>query len=430
MDSDLNKYVKLMANKSHLKFLSEKQLSEIKDFKYNYGFDNNKDDEEIAPKNYFRLATSFKADLEKFDRDLNAKYSAKDRTLEIPYDIDYVEITFQDQFVINKYFQDYYNDFGLEATAFYEFAKKGLFAVADRDKFQTFITNVNNFIEYELDGNQDLRYSNYVQYISGFKLLRANDILKFRLENIGDIVYLSLMDLPLDDAVKQQIVQSLIAYLQVNDIDYKYDIEIDRIELKYPISEHIQNIVQNFDIIESATCSAFTTVRPSDFNTVERQFGFTIQNAGEDLPIVGIIDTGISQQTALAPLIINDTTFTLAGNPLIDQAGRRSGVHFLGHGTAVAGLVALGKHNHRNNFEGDVLADAKLLSIKISDNGNGYISEVDLLKMLYAVKAKYPEVRLFTLTTCYGNFMFKNEDFSDYTYALDKFAYETNSLHQ
>lgn len=417
-----------MANKSHLKFLNEQQLSEIKNFKYNYGFEKAKDDRDNSPKNYVRLATSFRVDLEKWDNDLVAKYNEKDRTLEIPYDIDYVQITFQDQFVISKYFQVYYNDFGLEATSFYDFAKKGLFAVADRDKFQTFITDVHNFIDCELYENQDAKYSNYITYISSFKLLRASDILKFRLENIGDIIYLSLMNLPLDDTIKRQIVQSLFAYLETNGIVYKYDAENDRIELQKPTLEQIQKIVQNFDIIESATCSAFMTVRPSEFNTVERQFGFTIQNADEDLPIVGIIDTGISNQTALAPLIINDTNFTLAGHPLIDQGGRRYGMHCLGHGTAVAGLVALGKENHRNNFNGNVLADAKLLSIKISENGNGYISEVDLLKMLYDVKDRYPEIRLFTLTTCYSRYMNKNEPFSDYTYSLDKFAYETNSL--
>lgn len=416
-----------MANKSHLKFLSEKQLSEVKDFKYNYG-PINKEEEDNIPKNYNILASSFRTDLNNFNSDIKKKYREKDTTLDIPYDIDYVKITFQGIFAIKDTWEKYYNDFGLEAAAFYDFAKKGLFAVANRDKFQTFITNIHNFIEYELEGNHDVKYSNYIKYISSFELLRANDILKFDLENVGSFVYLSIIDLPLDEEVKQQIIQSLISYMVENDINYRYDTENERIELKNSNAEQIQKIVQNFDIIESATCSAFTTVRPSEFNTVERQFGFTIQNAGEDLPIVGIIDTGISQQTALAPLIINDTTFTLAGNPLIDQAGRRSGLHFLGHGTAVAGLVALGKHNHRNNFEGDVIADAKLLSIKISDNGNGYISEVDLLKMLYAVKAKYPEIRLFTLTTCYGNFMYKNEAFSDYTYALDKFAYETNSL--
>lgn len=413
-----------MANKSHLKFLSEKQLSEIKDFKYNYGFDSNKEDEVAAPKNYFRLATSLKTDIIKFTADVEEKKNLKDTTIEIPNDIDYVKITFQDQFVINKYFQDYYNDFGLEATDFYDFAKKGLFAVVDLDKFQIFITNVNNFILHALDDNQNVKYSNYIKYISSFKLLKANDILKVKLENIGEIVYLSLIDLPLDEAVKQQLVEALIAYIETSDITHKYDVENDRIELQNPTPEQIQKIIQNFDIIESVTSSAFTTVRPGEVNTVQRQFGFDIKNADDDLPIVGIIDTGIAQQTALAPLIIDDITFTLAGSPLIDQAGRNR----LGHGTAVAGLVALGRLNHKNNFKNEVTADAKLLSIKISDNGSGYISEIDLLSMLYAVKAKYPEIRLFTLTTCYSSFMYKNERFSDYTYTLDKFAYETNSL--
>jgi subtilisin family serine protease len=413
-----------MASKSHLKFLSNKQLSEVKDFKYNYGFDNSKEDDKEAPKNYHRLATSLKVDLAKFNSDIEEKYSVKDRELEVPYDIDYVQFTFQDLFEIKKYFQDYYNNFGLEATAFYDFAKKGLFAIIDREKFKTFINDVNNFIQYELENNENAKYSNYIKYVASFKLLRANDILKFRLEKAGEIVYLSLIDLPLDEALKQEMVQSLLTYLETESINYQHDAENDRIELKGATQEQIQKIVQNFDIIESVTSSAFTTVRPSEFNTVQRQFGFTIQNVDDDLPIVGIIDTGISQHTALAPLIINDTTFTLAGNPLIDQAGRNR----LGHGTAVAGLVALGKQNHSEEFAGNITADAKLLSIKITDNGSGFISEFDLLKMLYDVKEKYPEIRLFTLTTCYNNHMYNNEAFSDYTYSLDKFAYETNSL--
>ncbi|MCZ2101028.1 MAG: S8 family peptidase [Chitinophagales bacterium] len=413
-----------MEKKSHLKFISERQLSEIKVFEYKYGFGSNNDDEDTIPKNYYPFANSLKEDLQKFDTDVQIKYRQKDRKLNVPSDIDYVLFTFQDQFVINKYFDHYYNEFGLEATAFYDFAKKGLFAVIDREKFQTFITNVNSFIEYHLEHNHDVRYSEYVKYIASFKLLRTDDILKFNLENAGTIVYLSLVDLPLYEAIKQQIVQSLEDYLNANNILFKHDVENDRIELQKPTQEQIQKIVQNFDIIESATSSAFTTVRPSGFNIVERQFGFDIQNPDEDLPVVGIIDTGVAQQTALAPLIINDISFTLAGNPLIDIAGRNR----LGHGTAVAGLVALGRMNHKNNFENEVRADAKLLSIKISDSGSGYISEIDLLKMLYAVKAKYPEIRLFTLTTCYNSFMYKNEAFSDYTHSLDKFAYETNSL--
>lgn len=412
-----------MTNKSHLKFLSEKQLSEIKDFKFNYG--GGEDMKDDTPKNYYLLASSFKKDILYLEQDLDSKYKAKDHSIEIPYDIDYIQITFQDQFVISQYFKDYYNNFGLEAVAFYDFATKGLFAIVDKDKFKIFIGNVNSFIEFGLNGNQELKYSNFVTYIQGFRLLRSSDILKFKIENIGSIIYLSLITLPLDEEVKQQIVQSLITYIETNKIQYKYEIESDRIELQNSTAEQIQKIIQNFDIIESVTCSAFTTIRPSKFNAVQRHFGFSIKNVEEDLPIVGIIDTGISLQTALKPLIVNDTAFTLAGNPLIDQAG---GINRLGHGTAVAGLVALGKENHKNNFLGDVIADAKLLSIKISDNGSGYISEINLLKMLYDVKAKYPHIRLFTLTSCYGNYLNKNEAFSDYTFALDTFAYETNSL--
>ena len=413
-----------MANKSHLKFLSEKQLSEIKDFRYNYGFENNNDDDNAVPKNYYKQAESLRADITNFTADVQEKYNLKDNTLDIPYDIDYVQITFQDVFGIKDTWEKYYQDFGLEAAAFYDFAKKGLFAVVDNEKFQTFITNVNNFILYALENNQDVKFSNYVKYISGFELLKASDILKITLENIGDIIYLSLIDLPLDDAVKEQLVHSLIAYIESSGIFYNYDIKNDRIELQNPTAEQIKKIIQNFDVIESVTSSAFTTIRPGEYNTVQRQFGFNIQNADDDLPIVGIIDTGIAQQSALAPLIIDDTTFTLAGNPLIDQAG----LNRLGHGTAVAGLVALGRLNHKNNFENEVTADAKLLSIKISDNGNGYISEIDLLNMLYAVKDKYPDIRLFTLTTCYNSSKPNNETFSDYTYSLDKFAYETDSL--
>lgn len=412
-----------MSKKSHLKFLSEKQLSEIADFKYNYGFDGNNGEKENTPKNYFMLASVLRSNLRKFERDIIRKYEERDHKLEVPIDIDYVEISFQGLFEIKKYFSVYYNDYGLEGVAFYDFAKRGLFAVVNKEKFQNFINDIINFTQNEID-KKFVKYSANIKYISNFKLLRARDILKFSMEHLGEIVYLSLIDLPLDSKLKYGILDNLFNYLNKNNIHYYYNVESDRIELHDITPDQIQKIVSNFDIIESATCSAFTTVRPGGFNTVRREFGFEISNAEEDLPVVGIIDTGISQDSALATILLNDATFTLAGSPLVDQAGRRG----LGHGTAVGGLVALGKLNHRNNFEGEIKADAKLLSIKISDSGNGFISELKLLEMLYSVKSKYPYIRLFTLTTCYSCHMSTNEAFSDYTYALDKFAYETNSL--
>jgi hypothetical protein len=44
-----------MPEKSPLKFLSEKQISEVKNFHYNFAFDSSKEDEAVAPKNYKKI---------------------------------------------------------------------------------------------------------------------------------------------------------------------------------------------------------------------------------------------------------------------------------------------------------------------------------------------------------------------------------------
>lgn len=413
-----------MPNKKHLKLLSEKQLEKVIPMKFRYGFAPENEDEEEEPKNYYRVAQTLNADRERFYRYTEIKNERRNKTLNVPHYIDHVVFTFQGQFVISDFFKIYYNNFGLEAVAFYDFGKKGLFAIIDREKFQVFMNEVHKFIQKELEHKTELEYENYVLYIASFKLLQIREIVKFRLDQMQGLVYLSLIDLPLHEGLKIEILQRLFDYLKERNIDYNFDEPNDRIELNNPTPEILQEIIENFDIIESATNSAFTTVRPGEFNTVTREQGISIVNADEDLPIIGIIDTGISSTSAIEPLLIDDRSFSLNGDPFIDIANRNA--H--GHGTPVAGLAALGKLNHLNNFEGDVLADAKVLSIKTSDYGGGYISEIDLVKMLYDVKAKYPQIKIFTLTTCYNRYKATNEDFSDYTYALDKFAYETNSL--
>ena len=65
------------------------------------------------------------------------------------------------------------------------------------------------------------------------------------------------------------------------------------------------------------------------FRSVKRDYGFTISNANEELPLIGILDTGISMNTPLAAITVQDTAFTLAGNPLLDVAGGRN---LYGHG--------------------------------------------------------------------------------------------------
>ena len=413
-----------MSSKKHLRLLSEKQLEKVIPMKFSPFFFKENEEEVEEPKNYYRVAQTLSIDRERFYRHSAIKNKRRNISLNVPHYIDHVLFTFQGQFVISNFFNKYYNDFGLEAIAFYDFGKKGLFAIIDHDKFQVFMNEIYKFIQIELENRSDLEFENHVLYIASFKLLRIREVVKFSLDQIQGLVYLSLLDFPLNEGLKVSILKSLFFYLKERDIDFKFDELNDRLELNNPSPENFKEIIENFDIIESATNSAFTTVRPGEFNTVTRKQGINIVNVEEDLPIVGVIDTGISSTSAISQLLIDDRSFSLNGDPFIDIANRNS----FGHGTPVAGLVALGKYNHLNNFSGDVSADAKVLSIKTSDYGSGYISEIDLVKMLYDVKAKYPKIILFTLTTCYNKHKTTNENFSDYTYALDKFSFETNSL--
>lgn len=415
-----------MAKKKHLKLLSSKQLGEVGKIKFKYGVPGKEEDdeEENTQPNYYKQASTLRVSIENFSIEQEQKYKQRSAQIEIPANIDYIQINFVSQFVISKFFNDYYKMFGLEAVSFFNFGKSGLFAVIERELFHKYLNEINNFIQFGLNLNPESTYDNYVTYVNSFKLLTAKDIIRFKVDEIGKVVYSSLIELPLDLKLQSTLIDSLISFLETNKISYYYDQVVNRVELRDVTFEQVKLIAENFDIIQNATCSLSSIVRPSEFNFVQREYGFTISNADEDLPIIGIIDTGISMDTPLKSITFADDSFSLEGNPLVDVAGNKRE----GHGTAVAALAALGRLNHLNKFQGKVLADAKLLSIKLFESGNGYLSEPSLLSMLYKAKANYPSMKIFVLTSCYKRFKAKNEQFSSYTYELDKFSHSTDSL--
>ena len=129
--------------------------------------------------------------------------------------------------------------------------------------------------------------------------------------------------------------------------------------------ENIKEIIDNFDIVMSVNSPTSGVVKPSPFNFEIKDYGFKISNPDDNLPIVGIIDNGVSALTPLTSLIINngmefDLTKT---DPRIDNYG---------HGTAVAAIASLGNSFYENNW-GAVKACAKILSIKALDAGSGFI---------------------------------------------------------
>lgn len=410
-----------MPNRNHLRIIAERQLSETGRVKFNYGFGENDSDANREP-DYFFMARTFRDDLHSYRNDLELKAASKDETINVPYDVDYVEVDFMGQFHLQKYYSIWYNTFGLEGVSFTNYNRTALFSISDRDKFQLFITSIEGLINRGIEGNLEANFNKNVLFVKNFKLLTISDVLKVNAESLGNVVVLKTIELPANQEVENAIIQALIDYLEDHILEYKLDRITNRLEIYNATLAELTAIAQNFDIIESITSSLSGVIRPGEYNVATRGFGFEIVNANEDLPLIGILDTGVSMQTPLAGIILEDDSFTLAGNPLIDDGGRE------GHGTISAALAALGRRNHINNFEGEITADAKILSMKLLGGARGYFSEKGVIDMLYEAKRKYPHIGIFVLTICYIAHKRTNETFSNYTYELDKFAHDTNSL--
>jgi len=414
-----------MPKLNHLRLLGNKRFSEITKVKFNFGFGEKEEEEEPIEPNYYPMAQRLEMNYSQFVVDRSERQAKRDTSIHVPANIEFIKISFFDQFVLDKFFTQWFTEFGLEAVSVSNFGKELLFAIIDKEKFKHFTESVLQFTRRWLLHDERASFSNKITFIDSFRLLTSADILRFDIQQTGEVVVLNTVNLPLDFKIQQALLNAMEVFLTENNVNFTIDRENNRIELYGATSAVVQQLADNFDIVESITCSLSSVVRPSTFNVAKREYGFRILNANENLPLIGILDTGISMQTPLADITLQDTSFTLAGNSLTDTAGGR---HLHGHGTGVAALAALGRENHLNEFNGEVRADAKLLSLKLSDTGSGYLSETKIIQMLYAAKAKYPKLSIFVLTTCYNAPKAVNEAFSSYTYLLDKFAYETDSL--
>lgn len=414
-----------MANlKPHIKLNSQKQREETVSVKFNYGFGKKEDEEEDTPvePDYRNTLATFRKSLNRFYNDFNTKRKERNDRLQIPSHIDYINILFQDQFNIEKFYQSWYSDFGLLGVNFSQFNCVVLFAVINTEKFNSFLKDIQNFILKESGENSNVEYRGKVKFIKDFKLLTKEDILKF--EDHVELMNFHLVDFPIDREAAIQIFKSLSEYLKQNKIEHRLIEGSNNLEV-YGVSKDITDeIVKNFDIVISVTSSLSTVVRPSELNTVERTYGFDISNPDENLPVIGILDTGICYNTPLASLLIDDDTFNLTStSPFIDNANNG-----LGHGTSVAALAAMGRNPYKTDYRGAITADAKLLSMKILDANSGFLSELDILNMLHSAKIKYPNIKLFVLTTCYNSCKSTNEANSTYAYELDRFAHENDCL--
>jgi hypothetical protein len=411
-----------MEKKPHIKLNSAKQKDPTITMSFNYGFAKEEANSKKEEPNYLPLIESFRGSLRRFHIDLKTRKEERTDTLTIPAHIDYIKVHFQDQFKIDEFYQSWFNEFGLLGVNFSQFNREVLFAVVDQSKFESFLLDIEYFILKESGIDKNAQYRGKIKFIRDFKLLTTQDIITN--EEYDSLINFRLIELPTGSKEATDIYQRLREYLLESTYEFRLNEETNILELYGASQAIIEEIVKNFDIVLSVTSALSTVVHPSEFNTVERDYGFEINNADADLPIIGIIDTGISNITPLASILINDDTFNLTGTSVfIDNANGG-----FGHGTSVAALSALGIEPYSVNYTGGISADAKLLSIKILDADSGDLSTSKVLNLLRRAKNKYPSIRLFVLTTCYKKNKSSNESFSAYAYELDKFAHDNDCL--
>lgn len=376
------------------------------------------EEEEEEEKNYSPMRDDFIRSRTNYITDRNTRAQERNLQLNIPATIELVELVFFDSFDSTFFENRYRQNFGLSPVNYSEFNTRGLFAVVDNAGFQNFLDNIQAFIN-TVDHTGAVTYNTDIKFIREFFFYGIGHIKKYA--QYQNYALLSLVDNPeiFRDKINP-IEQSLINYLNQRQIVFVADLQNNKVEVFNQPEASIDEILRNFDIIQSANSFLAGVIKPGPFNTPNRSHGFTISNAADQtLPIIGIIDTGISRQSPLAAITINtNNDFDLTGtSPLDDPTD---------HGTAVATLAALGKRlypNHVGNFE----TDARLLSIKVLGGRAGILSQADVERLIRRANAEYG-IKIFTLTIAYTTPKPENSNIADYSYALDLLAYELDIL--
>ena len=404
--------------KSHLYFHNPVEgVTALRQKKRFPGNTNNKENEVIDPDIYTPHKEEFRRSRDSFISDLRIRHDNRNPTLNIPANIEYILLTFFDAFNSLEFEERYRQNFGLIPIKYFEFNTKGLFAINNQSKFESFLTDMNTFINSH-DPKNDTTYNHNIRFIKKFDLLSTERIIQYT--ELKNYVRLSLIDnVEIFTNRINPIETALDEYLHQTGFNYNFDRNNNILEITDIPENELKTIINNFDIIHTVNSPLSGHISPSLYNLPQRSYGFNISNPDVDLPVIGIIDSGISNETPLSSIIINtNNDYDLTGtSPLIDN---------MDHGTGVAALASFG-NKLITDFRPGIEADAKLLSIKVIDSRDTPIMESRIFSLIRKAHGEL-NIRIFVLTVSYLECIKINSEVSDYARTLDRLAYELDIL--
>jgi hypothetical protein len=399
-------------NKPHLYFRNPEERIVSYKARTGGGGDN---EAEKKKKDFTRMSEVFSVCQQKFYQESQTRHS--NRTIDLPIHFDLIELTFFAGFDQPKYESYYIDKFGLVLLHLSLFNRKGLFAIDNKDKFDFFFQQITYFIENHLEEGNN-QYDGKIHFIKKFKLFSTNDMFG-NIDNYN-VIHLSFLgnnSFIENSHIKPQ-KKALEDLLKQSGVEFSFNENEGEI---YELAEDVlSGLLDNFDFIYASCSGSGAIVQPNSYNTPKREFGFEITNSDEDLPIIGVIDTGVSNQTPLASILVGE-------NGDFDTTGTGSFIDNTDHGTGVAAFAAFGT-KLIPGYQGQVEADAKILPIKILNTNEGSISQQKTIGLIKEANELY-NVRIFTLTIGYTNFPLRdNQEFSSYARMLDELAAELDIL--
>lgn len=381
------------------------QATSSEKFKKNRGF-GTKPQEEEEEKNYTPQKDRLKADNRIFNIDKRNRHNK--RTLVVPEYIDQVRIHFFKVFN-HSLRKEFINKYGLQVLSFFDFNKTVLFAIDNEELFKVFQEHLELYYNSSDDQPFQGQEYNLIVLISHFEFINSRKIINAYDERISSFNLILLYSLK-----TKKILKALIAYLEENKIKYSYQRDGNAFEIYELPKEQIDLITDNFDIVQSVQSTRAGKVRPGRLGNVIRSFGIEII-PNKNAPFVGIIDTGVQN--------IDPLKGVMAGFSY-DLTGTAANWDSHGHGTMVAGLVALGVEYFtevKEKYQGK----AFIVPIKVLTDSEGNFSHNDLIGTIEAAYSK--GVRLFNLSVNHSPKRY-NSAFSNYAYLLDLLSYRNDLL--
>lgn len=407
-------------NYSHLFLNNPKGVSGI--FNISRGRSIEDVPEEVdRPRNYANQRARFADSYSRFVSKREERQAA--RTLDVPEHIDYVKVKFLvlfDDQAPRRTISTFRRRFGLSPVYYEDFNKTVTFAITDEEIFENFTGLLLEFVRSG-DRNNVADEQRILTIIHDFEFITTSDITRYINE---EAVLFELYASSEVIAKLNRINSNLERYLQAlkaefPDLKYSYLVGSNFLEIKNISLPLVRRLVDNFDVFHRAQTLKMPRVRPTEEGLEVRDYGFEAVLI-EDAPLVGVLDTGVRR---IAPLenIVHDLGYD------VTSSVPASTTDLSGHGTSVAGLVALGQDFYKNVGSPTYTAFAKIVPIKILRNSEGTISINDVVNVIRRAHHEHG-IQLFNLSVNDSSSKFYNASVSEYGYALDKLSFELDIL--